>query len=237
MKVTVINGSPRMSKGFTAQILEPLIEGMREAKADVTLLYASKLKIKPCTGEFHCWYIKIGECILNDDMQPVYQLLKDSDILILATPVYIPLPGDMQNLINRLCPLLEPILGNRNGRTRARFHKEVKIKKIMLVSTCAWWELGNFDTVKRIVEELAANVNVEFVGAVLRPHATAINSHPDDKKIIISTLKEAGYQLAKEGKISHDKLELIAKPLISFEDDLKEQTNRYLSLKKSQKPE
>ena len=98
----------------------------------------------------------------------------------------------------------------------------------MLVATSGWWELGNFDTVKHIVEEIAADFNVEFGGAVLRLHSTAMNSHPDDKKIIITTLVEAGYQLIKEGKISPDKLELISKPLISFEDYLNEETNSYL---------
>jgi multimeric flavodoxin WrbA len=222
MKVAVINGSPKKSKGYTSQILEPFIEGMLDAKAEVTLLYASKLKIKPCIGEFNCWYKKPGECILKDDMQAVYELLTDSNILILATPVYIPLPGDMQNLINRLCPLIEPILENHNGRTRAKFHDQVRIKKIILLATSGWWELGNFDTVKRIVEELAADVNVEFGDAILRPHAFIMNRRPDDKKIIISALREAGYQLIKEGKISSDKLELISKPLISFEDYLKD---------------
>ena len=222
MKVTVVNGSPRMSKGYTSQILEPLIKGMREAKAKVTLLYASKLKIKPCTGEFHCWSEKAGECIYNDDMQTVYKLLEYSDILILATPVYIPLPGDMQNFINRLCPLVDPILRNQNGRTRAKFHKQVKIKKILLVSASGWWEMGNFDTVKRIVKELAADTNVEFGGAILRPHASLMDKYPKDKEVIMSTLKEVGYQLIKESTVSQDKLELIAKPLISFEDYLEE---------------
>jgi multimeric flavodoxin WrbA len=233
MNIAVINGSPRMSKGYTSQILEPLIEGMRNAKAKVTLLQANKLKIKPCAGEFHCWFKKPGECILKDDMQSVYEILTDTDILILATPVYIPLPGNMQNLINRLLPLMEPILKNKNGRTRAKFHDKVKIKKIILVATSGWWELGNFDTVKHIVEELAANFNVEFGDAILRPHSTALSSHPDDKKIMIKTLVEAGYQLIKEGKISPDKLELISKPLISFEDYLKEESDYYISINKS----
>jgi multimeric flavodoxin WrbA len=233
MNITVINGSPRMHKGYTSQILEPLIEGMRTAKAEVTLLYASKLKIKPCIGEFHCWFKIPGECILKDDMQSVYKLLIDTDILILATPVYIPLPGNMQMLINRLLPLMEPALENKNGRTRARFHKKVKIKKIMLVAACGWWELGNFDIVKQIVEELANNSNVEFSGSVLRPHSTAMSNHSYDKKIIIKTLAEAGYQLIEEGKISPDKLELISKPLMSFEDYLKEETDFYLSIEKS----
>jgi hypothetical protein len=154
-------------------------------------------------------------------MQSVYGLLTDSDIFIIATPVYIPLPGEMQNLLNRLCPLVDPALKNQNGRTRARFHKYVKIKKIMLVSTCGWWELGNFGTVKRIVEELAADTSVEFGGAILRPHASLMKKYPDDKKVIMSNLEEAGYQLIKEGEISKDKLDLIARPLISFEDYLR----------------
>jgi multimeric flavodoxin WrbA len=221
MEITVINGSPRLSKGYTARILQPFIEGMREAKANVDLIYASKLKIKPCIGEFHCWNVKLGECILKDDMQAVYKKLEDTESLVIATPVYIPLPGDMQNLINRLCPLIDPTLENRNGRTRAKLRKEVKIKKIMLVATSGWWELGNFDTVKRIVEELAADCSVEFGGAVLRPHSSLMDSHPEDKKLIITALREAGFQFVEEGKISPEKLDIIAKPLITLEDSLK----------------
>lgn len=45
MNITVINGSPRTNQGNTSQILAPFIEGMRNAKAELTLLYSSKLKI------------------------------------------------------------------------------------------------------------------------------------------------------------------------------------------------
>ena len=235
MYITVINGSPRMNRGYTAQILGPLVKGMQDAEAEVSLIYASKIKIKPCIGEFHCWFKKPGECILKDDMQSVYNTITDSDILVLATPVYSPLPGDMQNLINRLLPLMEPILENKSGRTRARLHESVNIKKIMLVATSGWWELGNFDIVEHIFKELAANLNVEFAGAVLRPHSTDMDNYPDYKKIINTALLEAGYQLVKEGKISPDRLKIISKPLTSFDDYLKAETDYYLSVKKSQK--
>jgi hypothetical protein len=91
----------------------------------------------------------------------------------------------------------------------------------MLVATSGWWELGNFDTVKRIVEELAADCSVEFGGAVLRPHSSLMDSHPEDKKLIITALREAGFQFVEEGKISPEKLDIIAKPLITLEDSLK----------------
>ena len=97
--------------------------------------------------------------------------LREADILVLATPVYIPLPGEMQNLINRLCPLVKPKLETREGRTRARFHDEVRIQRIALVSTGGWWEKGNFGTVGRIAQELAESASVKFAGALLRPHA------------------------------------------------------------------
>jgi len=138
-KAVAINGSPRMEKGNTAMVLTLLIQGMMDAGSDVELFYASRLKVKPCTcGEMYCWYKRPGECFIKDDMQLLYPKLKEADILILATPVYIPLPGEMQNVINRLCPLVKPFLETRERRTRARFHEEVEIQKIALVSTGGW---------------------------------------------------------------------------------------------------
>ncbi len=37
MKVNAINGSPKMGKGTTALLLNPFLEGMREAGAEVEL--------------------------------------------------------------------------------------------------------------------------------------------------------------------------------------------------------
>jgi multimeric flavodoxin WrbA len=39
MKVLAINSSPRMDKGNTALILNPFLEGMKEAGAEVDLFY------------------------------------------------------------------------------------------------------------------------------------------------------------------------------------------------------
>lgn len=69
MKVLAINSSPRMDKGNTALILNPFLEGMKEAGAEVELFYTSKLKIHPCTSEFNCWIKTPGECLHNDDMK------------------------------------------------------------------------------------------------------------------------------------------------------------------------
>ncbi len=216
--VVAINGSAKMEKGNTARVLAPFLEGMKEAGASVELFYAKRLDVKPCAGEFHCWYKKPGDCYIEDDMQTLYPRLRGADILVLATPVYIPLPGEMQNLINRLCPLIEPILVWRDGRTRAKFHDDVKISKIVLVSTCGWWEMGNFGTVLRIAEEIAEDASVEFAGAVLRPHADLMDEDKEEAEKVMEALKKVGHELVEEGRMSKGLLEVISQPLISEEE-------------------
>ncbi len=229
MKAIVINGSPRMEKGHTAALLGPFIQGMTQAGADVELVYASRLEVKPCScGSMFCWYTRPGECCFKDDMQALYEQLGAADILVMATPVYIPLPGAMQDVINRLCPLVEPRLETRDGRTRARFRPEVAIRRMALVATGGWWELGNFGTVVRIVEELASVTGVEFAGAALRPHAFLMQVDGEltpDGRAVLDATRQAGLELAAEGVMRPETLEAIGRPLIS-EEELRERYNR-----------
>jgi multimeric flavodoxin WrbA len=179
----------------------------------------------------YCWYKKPGSCCLKDDMNSLYPRLREAEILILATPVYVPLPGEMQNIINRLCPLLKPLLETRQNRTRARFHEDVNIRKILLVSTGGWWEKGNFETVIKIAEELAENASVEFAGPVIRPHAFLMKSEgklTGDGEIIIEAARKAGEELARNGRIGQETLEAISRPLIP-EAELRLMYNAWVS--------
>lgn len=221
-KVVAVNGSPKMGKGNTAKILTPFLEGMKDAGASVELFYAKSLNISPCAGEFYCWNKKPGQCYIDDSMQSLYPRLANADILVLATPIYVPLPGEMQNFMNRLVPLLDPIPRMRGGRTRAKFHHEVKVSKIVLVSSSGWWEMGNFETVLRIVKEFAEDANVEFSGALLRPHANYMAENKEKAEKIFEAARQAGHQLAEEGKMSKRLLKIIGQPLISEENWLSE---------------
>ena len=206
-----------MENSNTSKILTPFLEGIKEAGALVELFYAKRMNVKPCAGELYCWNKKPGQCYINDSMQSLYPKLHDADILVFATPVYVPLPGEMQSLINRLVPLLDPVLKRRNGRTRVRFRADVKINKIVLVSASGWWEMGNFGTVLRIIKEFAKDANVEFAGALLRPHAHFMAKNTEKTEEILEAAKRVGYQLVNEGRMSKNLLETISQPLISEE--------------------
>ncbi len=229
--VLIINGSARTKKGHTAFILSPFIKGMTKAGAKVELLYPKNQKILPCIGCFKCWGETIGECFIEDDMQSIYPKLIETEILVLAIPVYIPLPGMMQNFINRLCPLVEPLLELKNGRTRAKFHDNVKISKIIGVITGGWWEIENLSVVLKILEEIALNTSTEFSGAILRPHAYVLREETEKNKSILSTLETIGEKLIREGKIDKEDLAYISQPLVNREDFITMLNKNYLEAK------
>lgn len=215
-KVVAVCGSVRTDKSSTAKILKPFLEGMEEAGASAELFYTKRLNVKPCEGDLSCWTKNSGQCYIDDSMQMLYPKLRGADILVLATPVYIPLPGEMQNLLNRLLPLMEPTCKWRRGRTRlSGFRANVRISKIVLVSTSGWWETANFGTVLRIVKEAAKDLNVEFAGALLRPNFSYMAENKEKAEKIFEAANQAGYQLVKEGKIPKELLEVISQPLIS----------------------
>lgn len=204
-----------MEKSNTAKILNPFLDGMKQAGADVEMFYVKRLNIKPCRGDFSCWTKTPGVCHINDDMQMLFPKMRDAEILIFATPVYLPLPGEMQNVLNRVVSLIDPVVKTCKGRTRARFRKDVKIKTMVLVSSSGWWEKENCGTVVRIIREVAEDANVKFAGALLRPHIDWLEKNNEKAKEIYTAAQQAGYQLVTEGKMAIKYLNIISQPLVS----------------------
>ncbi len=218
-KAVAINGSPRMETGSTALILNPFIQGMQYGGCSVELFFASKLKVLPCEcGTFRCWRATPGECIYRDNMSLLIPELKISEILVIATPVYSPLPGDMQNILNRMVPLLVPELVWRDGRTRARFRDGIAIRKIVLLAVGGWWETENMDRLVNIIREFAETASVEYAGAVLRPHAGYMKKEgvlTGVGKSVVQSVKQAGFELVHNGKMEEETLMKISRPLMN----------------------
>ena len=220
VKVLAINSSPNMNKGNTDMLLTPFIEGMKEAGAGVELLYTKKLKINPCQGEYACVMKTPGKCFQNDDMQMLIPKLGEADIWVFASPVYWEnVPGPMKNLIDRTIPLMSPALELRGGHCRYPVREGVKHGKLVLVSTCGWWEMDNFDLMVAQMKGLCANLEREFAGALLRPHGALkqmveMGMPLDD---IFEAAKDAGRQLVEEDKISTENLTTISRELVTLE--------------------
>lgn len=223
MKVLAINGSPHMDKGNTAMILSPFLEGMKEAGADVDIFYTRKLKIEPCSGDLSCWLKLPGVCAVKDDMQMLYPKFSDADVIVWAMPLYyLGVPGPLKNLIDRQMPLHVPGM------------RAAKKPKIVLVATCGAWEMsmfklllwwmkalyGSAKDLKELGEIAGMEETAEFAGALLRPHADGMKpmqEMEEGRRLVEDVLlaaREAGRQLAKEGRISEETLQNVSRELM-----------------------
>ena len=225
MKVLAFNSSPRMDKGNTALILTPFLDGMKEGGAEVELFYTKKLNINPCQGCFTCWLKTPGVCFQKDDMQMLHPKLREADIWVLATPLYVDgMIGPMKNLLDRLIPLVQPFIELRDGHCRHPLREARDPGKVVLVSNAGFWEMDNFDPLLVHVRAMCKNMGTEFAGALLRPHGEILKPlmemgrSPDD---VFETAREAGRQLVEEGKMSPETLSIVSRELAPRESYLR----------------
>ena len=221
VQVLAINSSPLMDRGNTALILTPFLEGMKEAGAEVELIYTKTLKINPCQGEFNCWQKTPGKCFQEDDMQMLYPKLREADIWVLATPLYVDgLSGPMKNLLDRIIPLVQPTFELRDGHCRHPLREGSRRGQIVVVSNCGFWELDNFDALLVHVKAVCKNASREFAGALLRPHGPALRPMRnmgftmDD---VFQAAQEAGRQLIHDRKMSPEILGIVSRELLPLE--------------------
>jgi multimeric flavodoxin WrbA len=85
MKVLGIYGSPRKG-GNSDRLLDRALEGAQSAGAEILRVYARDLKMSGCIECGGCE--KTGECVVKDDMQKVYPLMEEADVIILSSPIF-----------------------------------------------------------------------------------------------------------------------------------------------------
>lgn len=217
-RVIAFNCSPRMDKGNTALILNPFISGMKREGADIEQLYTRRLKIEPCIGDFQCWSETPGECRFHDDVPELLKKMSKADIWVFGVPVYAKLPGELQNLFNRTMPLFEPTVVLRGGSLLPSRRKDVRLKKIALVSSCSFWGLENFELVIRTFEFMAKAMDVKLARPLLRPNADlfkAMIEKGDDRFHILEAAEEAGAELANKGDVRKKTAEAVQIPLMT----------------------
>jgi multimeric flavodoxin WrbA len=85
MKVLGILGSPRRG-GNTEILLEETLKGAAKEGAEVDRIYLTDYTITPCKECHGC--DETGRCIILDDMEIIYPKLLNSDVVILASPIF-----------------------------------------------------------------------------------------------------------------------------------------------------
>lgn len=87
MNILILNGSPHPN-GNTRKMIDAFIEGANIAAHHATVIDICKKNIKGCLACEYCHTKGNGVCVQKDDMQEVYGLLAEAEMLVIASPIY-----------------------------------------------------------------------------------------------------------------------------------------------------
>lgn len=119
-KVLILSGSPRKN-GNSDLLCNEFMKGAVESGNIVEKIQVSEKKIGYCSACYYCTKSG-GKCAIDDDMTEIMQKIIDSDVLVLASPVYFySIDAQLKALIDR---------------TVARW-TEVKNKEFYYIATAA----------------------------------------------------------------------------------------------------
>lgn len=210
MKVIAINTSPDRGYGIISRLLDPLLEGMKAAGAEVELYYSRDLVIFPCCGNLNCTIRTPGNCMAYDDMRWLREKIGQADVLVLASPLYfnglIGTEGatpSLRSLLGRLIP------GGSFSEDEPYEHavhttrESVNLSKILFVSGCGFWEIDDFYPVLTHIKALCYNTFPEFAGNINTVHGVlllgALETGASEKEVL-ELARAAGRQLARGAK-------------------------------------
>jgi len=113
MKIAAFVGSPR-SDGITDAVVREVVRGAEDNGADSVLFHIGLLHISGCHACMKCR--DTGRCVLSDDMQPLFQQLREADCIVLGSPIYFYyMTAQMKAFTDRLFSLIGKGFKSRLG--------------------------------------------------------------------------------------------------------------------------
>ena len=102
MLAVAVNGSPR-KKGNTHDLLNLVLEQLKQAGWDTQLLQVGGTPIRPCAACFGCFKRKNNTCILPaDSFADIMPEMLKADAIILGSPTYYAnITADLKALLDR----------------------------------------------------------------------------------------------------------------------------------------
>ena len=155
MKVLALLGSPR-KKGNTAILLSAFLQGLaEEGDHRIQEVFLQELNLQPCRNCDACRRMVNRYCVIEDDMQQLFPVFIEAQMVVFATPIYWwSISAQLKLFIDRLYGLnVEKNPGFFTG------------KKVVLVFTHADPEpCSGAEISLSMFREIAAFTKMELIG-------------------------------------------------------------------------
>lgn len=187
MNIIGFIASPR-KEGNTAWVINKILEGAKEQGAETRSWSSSDLDIKPCKGCLGC--IQGDRCVINDDMQKLYDALAQADTLVLGSPVYMgQMSAQAKIFTDRLFAQITP-------RFSPHFKEENAGKKLILAFTQGNPDAGMFQLYFDYTKSMFQLLEFDVKDVVAVAGTRSESAH--ERKDLHTVMQDIGASLVSE---------------------------------------
>lgn len=179
--VNIINCS--LSKnGKTELMIKYLTEGIKKTpSSEVSCYNLHEMNIIPCNGCMSCWYKHPNTCNIDDDLSKVIDSIFQSDIIIIASPVW---NGSGTHLfkifIERIFPVFEPFIIKNGEYYCLERTPKYSTTDIYLLSGCGLPGYHNFHPIIEQVKALEYLFGFSLKGLILKDQCMEMDFAGED---------------------------------------------------------
>ena len=171
MQILILQGSPR-AKGNTAWMAEEFKNAAEAVGHQVTLVNVAHKHIAGCLACEYCHGKGDGACIQKDDMQELYPLIAEAEVLVLAAPIYyFTLSAQIQAPIQRMYCVNAPAKVKKMALLMSSYSPGVYDGALAeFRDICNYWQVENIGHVSAKIDEQKTAATkqkiVELVGKI-----------------------------------------------------------------------
>ena len=154
MQILILQGSPR-ANGNTAWMAEEFKNAAEAAGHQVTLVNVAHKHIAGCLACEYCHGKGNGACIQKDDMQELYPLMAEAEVLVLAAPIYyFTLSAQIQAPIQRMYCVNAPQKVKKMALLMSSYSPAVYDGALAeFRDICNYWQVENIGHVSAKIDE------------------------------------------------------------------------------------
>ena len=164
-KVCILKASPR-KKGNTYSLLEPVVKTLEKGGLSCREFDLYEMEILPCLACRGCQKDRSGaNCVRQDDMGPVFEAVMDSDLILLASPIYAwYCTAPMKAAMDRMVYAFNKYYGAEKGPAIWAG------KSVAIVTTCGYKPEKGTDLFEEGVKRYCKHSELKYIGKLAERH-------------------------------------------------------------------
>lgn len=208
------------------------MEGAKEAGAELEVIFLAEKEINNCIACVKCWTKTPGRCVLKDDMAGLLRKFMQSDLVVMATPVYIyNVAGIMKTFLDRMMPIIDPHQVKMENGYIGHIKRYDTYPKLGVIATGGFPDQKCCEFISQYFNRIAVDLYSEVLFEIYKGQAVLLKAA--DKIGLGSLLDEykqnvrmAAKEVVENAKISEITAQKLDQPFIP-EDMYIEQMNKY----------